>query len=143
MPRGKSQKSLKLIEGARELLAGIRPATVRAVCYKLFTLGLIGSMSKNETNKVSRALTWARENGVLDWDWIVDETRQVERASSWNNLAEFTACASRSFRRDYWQNQPQSNTPLSRDSGGHSPGDGASSLLQTVYARPHSLYGKK
>ena len=106
MPRGKSHQSLALIDAAREILAGIQPATVRAVCYKLFTLGLIGDMSKNETNKVSRALTWAREHDELDWNWIVDETRRVEQIASWANLAEFTDIASRSFRRDSWQCQP-------------------------------------
>ena len=109
MPRGKSHQSLALIDAAREILADIQPATVRAVCYKLFTLGLIGDMSKNETNKVSRALTWAREHDELDWNWIVDETRRVEQIASWANLAEFTDMASRSFRRDSWQCQPNSS----------------------------------
>src|SRR2546423_15554010 len=53
MPRGKAQKSLDLIEAAYEILEEIQPATVRAVCYRLFIAGLIQHMGKNETNKVS------------------------------------------------------------------------------------------
>ncbi len=35
--RGKAQKTLDLIDAAREILEGIHPASVRAVCYCLFT----------------------------------------------------------------------------------------------------------
>lgn len=63
MGRGKSARSLELVAAAREILAEIQPATVRAVCYRLFTMGLIASMSKNNTNRVSRQLTDARERG--------------------------------------------------------------------------------
>jgi hypothetical protein len=34
--RGKSAKSLRLIMASHETLAEIQPATVRAVCYRLF-----------------------------------------------------------------------------------------------------------
>jgi hypothetical protein len=47
---------------------------VRAVCYRLFTMNIIDDMSKASTNKVSTQLTWAREQGVIPWSWIVDET---------------------------------------------------------------------
>jgi hypothetical protein len=46
-------------------LSEIQPATVRAVCYKLFVGGLIKSMKKTETNKVSRALVLAREQDEI------------------------------------------------------------------------------
>ncbi len=105
MPRGKSHQSLELIDAAREILPDIQPATVRAVCYKLFTRDLISSMSKNETNKVSRLLTRAREEGCIPWGWVVDETREAERPATWANPKEFAADAQRSFRRDRWQYQ--------------------------------------
>ena len=50
--RGKSQKSLDLIEAAHRILAEIAPASVRAVCYRLFNEKLIASMAKGETNRV-------------------------------------------------------------------------------------------
>ena len=106
VPRGKSHESLELIDAASEILAEIQPASVRAVCYKLFTRGLIPSMSKSETNKVSRLLARAREEGCIPWEWIVDETREPERPNTWANPKEFAAAAQRSFRRDRWQHQP-------------------------------------
>ena len=65
--------------------ATIQPASVRAVCYQLFTRGLIDSMAKTNTNRVSTQLVWAREHGYVAWDWIVDETREPEYAATWDN----------------------------------------------------------
>ena len=80
MGRGKSQKTLELIDAAWDILDEIQPASVRAVCYRWFTLGIISSMNKNSTNKVSSHLTGARERGIIPWTWIVDETWSVASA---------------------------------------------------------------
>jgi hypothetical protein len=104
--RGKSRRSLDLIAAATAILEEIQPATVRAVCYRLFTLSLIGDMSKASTNKVSTQLTWAREHGQIPWTWIVDETRDAERVSAWENPAAFVEAVKRSYRRDRWTDQP-------------------------------------
>jgi len=79
---------------------------VRAVCYRLFTEGRIVSMTKNETNKISALLARAREQILLPWPWIVDETRAVERVSCWSSLGDFAAAVKRGYRRDHWTSQP-------------------------------------
>src|SRR5262245_19126863 len=104
--RGKSKRSIELIQAAYGYLAEIQPASIRAVCYKLFTAGLIDSMSKSETNRVSVQLTWARENGGIPWSWIVDETRDAERVSAWEDPAAYIETVKRAYRRDYWTDQP-------------------------------------
>ncbi|RAR51473.1 hypothetical protein C7401_13713 [Paraburkholderia unamae] len=106
MGRGMHRQSLEIIETAIEILETIKPTTVRSVCYQLFTRGLITDMSKNETAKVSRLLTVARERGEIPWDWIVDETREVERVPQWSDGTSFIDCALRQYRKDYWQDQP-------------------------------------
>lgn len=106
MARGKSKSSLALVDAAVEILREINPATVRAVCYRLFTAGLIPNMSKNSTNRVGVQLVWARENGLLPWEWIVDETREAERVNLWSSTAAIIDAAVRSYRRDNWQDQP-------------------------------------
>ena len=105
MPRGKAAKTVRLIASAREILAEIQPASVRAVCYKLFTRGELPDMSKGSTNRVSRALTAAREERLIPWSWIVDETRDLERAPSWNDPAEFSEAVKAQYRRDRWATQ--------------------------------------
>lgn len=102
MGRGKSQKSLDLVDAAYAILEEIQPATVRAVCYRLFVQGVIGSMSKANTNRVSRQLTWARERGAIPWGWIVDETREAERVASWDDPEGILLAAQRQYRKDRW-----------------------------------------
>ncbi len=104
--RSKSGKSMQLIEAAREILEEIEPATVRAVCYRLFILGLIPNMGKNSTGMVSKQLVWAREQEIIPWDHIVDETCEAERINSWNNPEEIINAAVRGYRKDYWSMQP-------------------------------------
>lgn len=104
--RGKSQKSLDLIEACRAIAEAAQPITVRGVAYKLFTRGLIPDMSTKSTKRVSEQLTWARENDVIPWGWIVDETRSAERVHLWSGPDEIIDVAVRGYRRDYWQEQP-------------------------------------
>ena len=103
--RGKAQATMELIEACQEILAEIQPASVRAVCYRLFTLGLIPDMSKGSTNKVSTQLVWAREQGVIPWEWVVDETREAERVSMWSDPDQIIKAAVNGYRRDRWQEQ--------------------------------------
>lgn len=104
--RGKSKESLRLIEAARQILEEIEPASVRAVCYRLFTMGIIPNMSKGSTGKVSKQLVYARESGIIPWEWIVDETREAESVRTWTDPSEIVRSAVNGYRRDYWQEQP-------------------------------------
>jgi hypothetical protein len=106
MPRGKTEAVLTLIQWCKEILEVIHPASVRAVCYQLFVRGLLESMSKNCTNRISRHLVWAREQGEIAWEWIVDETREPERVNAWKNPAAFVRTVKRAYRRDHWAYQP-------------------------------------
>jgi hypothetical protein len=87
----------------RKIAEEAHPITGRGVGYKLFTARLIDSM--NDMNKVYRHLLGAREDGIIPWEWIVDETREREAISTWRNPAQ---CADGFFyRRDLWQTQPE------------------------------------
>src|SRR5262245_44954705 len=52
--RGMAQASLDLIEAMRAAIEAAQPITGRGVGYKLFTLGLIPSMARQEMAKVYR-----------------------------------------------------------------------------------------
>jgi len=104
--RGKSRRTLELVAAAKAILEEIQPASIRAVCYRLFTMGVTENMSKAETNKVSTQLTWAREIGIIPWSWVVDDTRKPEHVNAWENPAEYVEAVRRSYRRDRWQDQP-------------------------------------
>jgi hypothetical protein len=104
--RGKSQKTIELIDASYDILEQIQPCSVRAVCYQLFTRRLIKDMSKNSTNRVSRALVEAREEGTIPWEWIVDETRHVEQSATWDDPMRVFASAAAQYRKNHWADQP-------------------------------------
>ena len=103
--RGMAQRSLDLIEAMRVAAEPAQPITGRGIGYKLFTRDLIPSMDTKEMQRVYRLLKEARERGHIPWEWIVDETRSLERISTWANPAEYAECVARSYRRDFWDQQ--------------------------------------
>jgi hypothetical protein len=105
-PRGMGRKSLDLIEAMIPIIEATQPITGRGVGYKLFTAGLIPSMGTADMQRVYRLLKEARERGMVDWDAIVDETRELERIGSWSDPEAYTRTIIRSYRRDYWDQQP-------------------------------------
>jgi hypothetical protein len=104
--RGMAQRSLNLIDAMYTVAEASQPITGRGVGYKLFTAGLIPSMARSEMQRVYRLLKEARERGDIPWEWIVDETREFERVSTWDNPAEYARCVAQSYRRDFWNQQP-------------------------------------
>jgi hypothetical protein len=104
--RGRAQRSLDLIEAMHDAAEAAQPITGRGIGYKLFTLGLIPSMARSEMQRVYRLLREAREEGIIPWEWIVDETRELERVSTWANPAAYARAVARSYRRDFWNQQP-------------------------------------
>lgn len=105
MSRGKGKRTLELLEGAEKILEEIQPCSVRAVCYRLFSVGLIDDMSKTSVNAVSRMLTDAREEGEISWAWITDQSRSPEQSQLWKGPEEIIQAAVRGYRRDYWADQ--------------------------------------
>jgi hypothetical protein len=83
-----------------------QPITGRGIGYKLFAAGLIPSMARSEMQRVYRLLREAREEGTIPWEWIVDETRELEKVSTWRDPAAYARAVARSYRRDFWNQQP-------------------------------------
>ena len=104
--RGKAKATILLEQAIIDIVGERAPITVRGVCYALFTQGLIDSMATKETQRVSRVMTEMRECGALDWTLIVDGSRSVDRAAVWRDPSEIVDAAVRTYRRNYWQDQP-------------------------------------
>jgi hypothetical protein len=101
-----SRESLDLIEAMHAAAKAAQPITGRGIGYKLFVAELIAAMSRQEMRRVYRLLRLAREQGIIPWEWIVDETRSLERVSTWSDPAEYARTVARSYRRDFWDQQP-------------------------------------
>jgi hypothetical protein len=106
MGRGMAQGSKRLIDFMYTTARNIQPVTGRGIGYKLFTAGYIPSMAKGEMAKVYRLLKIAREKGIIPWDWIVDESREIERVATWDNPAAYARAVAKSYRLDFWNQQP-------------------------------------
>jgi hypothetical protein len=105
--RGMNAHSQWLIKHMIPIVEAAKPITGRGVGYKLFVATLIKSMSQNDMQRVYRLLKEARERGMIPWDSIVDEGRQLERKPSWDDPKAFAESALRSYRLDFWEQQPE------------------------------------
>jgi hypothetical protein len=105
--RGMARRSIDLIEAMHAAAGVAQPITGRGIGYKLFTAGLIPSMARKDMQRVYRLLKEAREQGIIPWEWIVDETRGLERVPTWSDPKEYAECVARSYRRDFWRQQPK------------------------------------
>jgi hypothetical protein len=104
--RGRSQRSQTIAAAMYAAAEAAQPITGRGIGYKLFVKGLIPSMSRRDMRIIYRLLLECREAGDIPWDWIVDETRQFERCATWDDPEEFAADTAQSYRRDFWNQQP-------------------------------------
>jgi hypothetical protein len=104
--RGMATSSLELIEAMYSAAEAAQPITGRGIGYKLFTARLIQSMDRNDMKRVYRLLKEARERSDIPWEWIVDETRELEYNAGWDNPEQFARHMVKNYRRDFWQQQP-------------------------------------
>jgi hypothetical protein len=104
--RGRSAKSLALIKAMYDIAEATQPITGRGIGYKLFTQKLIPDMSRKSMRIVYRLLLLAREEGVIPWEWIVDETRSAERVATWKDPEAYSRSVANGYRRDFWIHQP-------------------------------------
>lgn len=103
--RGKAKSTLAMEAAIYDIVEERYPITVRGVCYGLFVQGLIDSMEKKNTAKVSRVMTAMRECGDLEWTKVVDDGRMIDRPARWSDPEAIVSAAMRQYRRNNWQDQ--------------------------------------
>jgi hypothetical protein len=113
MSRGKSQASLDIIAAAAHILEREK-TNVRGVCYALFVgtdiptaPRLIPSVAKIQTDKVSRLLVGARLDGIIPWESIFDDTRELEQPPAWRDPAHYFRSVAEQFAKRHWARQPR------------------------------------
>jgi len=88
---------------------GALPTNGRFIFYELEGLGTV---SKEKTGArrpgqdVTDALLYLREIGLIPWEWIVDETREMEVWSYADNIAEYLLDTIPQARIDLWDGEP-------------------------------------
>jgi hypothetical protein len=105
--RGLTRNTLGLIEAAYTIAEARQLISVRGICCGLFVQGLLPNMSTASTKRVSRALTLARERGCLPWDWIIDDSRPIERPCIWSDTVAFAQVVQNPYLKDRSAMQPE------------------------------------
>lgn len=101
----------RLLRAALVDMAGkLRPVTVRGLYYQCVLAASLPFITKDSGKKrnytfvQSRSLD-LREQGLIPWQWIVDESRDASGLDRWTGPAGFADTAPRYYRLDLWVEQ--------------------------------------
>ena len=99
------KKSIQLLEQVKEIIESYDFAlTLRQIYYQLVAKQIIPNQQKYYM-KLSRLCVIGRDEGILPEDAFADRLRQVDKPSSYLDLADFMATVKAAYRKDKWQNQ--------------------------------------
>jgi hypothetical protein len=79
--------------------------TLRQLYYQFVARGLILNKA-TEYKRIGSIINDARLAGMLDWDFIVDRTRNIRSLGHWDAPSDIIDSAADSFRVDKWAKQP-------------------------------------
>lgn len=102
-------KTLAIIEKANEIISVYRSQgydlTLRQLYYQFVSRDIIPNNQK-EYNKLGQAISDARRAGLVDWDSIVDRTRNLKGLAHWDNPSDIISSAAYGYHIDKWDDQP-------------------------------------
>lgn len=78
--------------------------TLRQLYYQFVARDIIPNSEKSY-KRLGSLLNNARLAGLLDWNHMVDRTRNLQRNSHWDNPADIIDSAASSFQIDKWEGQ--------------------------------------
>ena len=103
------EKTLNLIELINSIVAEYHAQgydlTLRQVYYQLVARGYIPNNERSYKN-LGNVLNDGRLAGLIDWNSIVDRTRNLRRNSHWESPREIIESAAYQFALDKWIDQP-------------------------------------
>jgi hypothetical protein len=121
MTRGFSEITKELIAYAYLLLQADHPQTLRQLHYAIFSRKEIQYENDKSSYRRLGAATTAARRRYRQWElagaeppfpdcaippeWMVDESRQPESVSLWDDAQAFIEAVKRAYRRDNWQTQ--------------------------------------
>jgi len=79
--------------------------TLRQLYYQFVARDLIPNTQKSY-KRLASIISDARLAGLIDWDAIVDRTRNVVTNSHWETIGDIIDTCARQFRVDTWEHQP-------------------------------------
>lgn len=102
------EETLKLIALADQICAEYARQrlnlTLRQLYYQFVARDIIPNNMKSY-KRLQKTVNEARLAGLLDWEAIVDRTRNLQTPASWSTPGSIIGSAAHSYRRDLWENQ--------------------------------------
>jgi hypothetical protein len=79
--------------------------TLRQLYYQFVARDLLSNTQKSY-DRLGQLVNRARLAGFMDWDYLVDRTRNIRSVSHWESPSDIVDTVSRQFRLDKWTTQP-------------------------------------
>jgi hypothetical protein len=101
--------TLEVIDVANDILeqyaADGYDLTLRQLYYQFVSRDLIPN-TQREYNRLGSIVNDARLAGLIDWNHIVDRTRNLRELASWKSPRDIVKSCAYQYRIDMWMNQP-------------------------------------
>jgi len=102
------RKSLVMIGRANDVIEEYAEMgyklTLRQLYYQFVARGWIEN-KVSSYNQLANVVSNGRNGGLIDWDAIVDRTRELRALSHWDSPADIVRACSTQFCYDLWENQ--------------------------------------
>ena len=103
-----TRSSLAIIDTARAICADYQrqgfDLTLRQLYYQFVARGYLANKD-TEYKRLGNIVNDARLTGLLDWDYIVDRTRNLRGLAHWETPSSVIDSAAYGYRTDRWANQ--------------------------------------
>jgi hypothetical protein len=80
--------------------------TLRQLYYQFVARDLVPNR-QTEYKRLGEIVNDARMAGLIDWDYIIDRTRNLVDLPHWNSPSDIARAAAQSYRRPKWAVQPR------------------------------------
>lgn len=109
VPKDFSPGHLDIIDRANTICADYSAQgfdlTLRQLYYQFVARGLMAN-KQTEYKRLGSIINDARLAGLIDWNYIVDRTRNLRTLSHWDDPAEIIHGSASQYRTERWANQP-------------------------------------
>jgi hypothetical protein len=109
VPKNFSPGSMAIIDQANAICADYQAQgfdlTLRQLYYQFVARDIIPNR-QTEYKRLGSIINDARLAGLMDWDYIVDRTRNLRTLAHWNSPEDILDTVSKQYREALWADQP-------------------------------------
>ncbi len=114
-------ETLRVVQAANAICAEYAEQgltlTLRQLFYQFVARGLLPNR-QSEYKRLGSICNDARMAGLMDWDYLVDRTRNLADLPHWSDPTEVVEAVARQYRTDRWASQPcRAEVWIEKDAG--------------------------